>query len=248
MLVVDSPFPPYAPVEYGIAPIRFAETELTCWSDESEIIEGQAPELSTFKSTALNYHVWRINDLFTRSDGRPAVKQELISDKGRTVIESEKLFWAVDGKKHRDGDLPSEIWRSPHDRGFIFEKKGHLHRFNEAAEIQIDNDGTVDKEFYLYGANLGEEQFLTVHEEAIKYDVPLWVALTRSLFNLNFDDKKLLDSLNENMVTLPVDWVLHSLDLNNEKWLQTGFFDEEKDVVSCIGDLVKYEKSYYVNC
>lgn len=186
MLIVDTPFPPYSPREYvyGGVPNVGGVDEL--WSDEPEtglgddIIVEHRPDSSAWA-------VWLVNGLQSRSDGKAAYISRNIDD---TVQE---LVWYSNSLQHRDEDLPAKIGflegkNKPNQ--FTFFKKGIHHRVSDYAYIgehsHVKGREAI-KEFSLYGHTLTEDEFFSVHADAIKYRIPLWVALCKTVFGLDLD-------------------------------------------------------------
>lgn len=97
-------------------------------------------------------------------------------------------LWTKNGEYHRGGDKPAYI-TSGGSCWFLVE--GIKHRVNGAASIIAAKDSRTvtvlrtyveNKTFYLYGYLADKHVFRHIHTVAIKYELPLWVAVFGDLF------------------------------------------------------------------
>lgn len=259
MLIVDSPFPPYKPVEYVFKGVPADETKDTCWSDEPEIVAAGLPKPELIATPYSGYSTWQVDGKASRSDGRPSRKEYMEPEDMERWVETEafeagdtfvhSLYWKQEGKLHRDGDLPADISETEFYKTYSFLTMGVMHRFDDAGIVEIHKETEeLSKFFLLYGAELDEDKFFKVHTNAIKFGVPLWLATCELLFNLDFETHKTAEEFRV-LSTVPVEWALQTLGLGSASWKDASTAKRQVfgKIVDPIKNVTDYEKRLYVN-
>lgn len=245
MLVVDTPFPPYAPREYVFGGMPDKPVKELEWSDEPETGLGDA-EIE--KLTERNFSMWLTNGEQSRTDGKPSY----ISWDSAGNITGLDWFQAG-GMMHRDGDLPSSFRLSPPSTStYFFEaaffKKRMCHRIFDYADLSESADGVVEGKFFLYNQWFSEYEFFSIHADAIRFNIPLWCAFAKNMFDLNFDKVAAGDLAL--LTELPVEWAAKVLGLQfvgaNLEIVETSmsysYSGESCQEIYSILPLIKYEQ------
>lgn len=192
MLIVDSPFPPYSPIEVDV----FAEP--------------------------------KIGNLDTASKG--------------FVDGSMRWKWANDkGLLHREGDYPA-LWRE--NQWCQFYKCGVKHRLNGYAITFAGRESGVHGAFYLYGGFFNKDDFQAVNATAIKYSIPLYIAVLAHYFKVKIDDFVESTVWKSGMLkTIPVEWLLKLWNVDERNFVQISYNDLTFEYfVKSMQQVVDYEQ------
>lgn len=164
-------------------------------------------------------------------------------DTASEEVNSYCLWYDVNTVQHRDDDMPAEV---SYDGGAEFYIHGVLHRVNGYAKIYGDDLMKKWNSFWLYGIDLRKDAFLKVHRWAIKYNIPLWVAVIAELHQVDLDKNSEETVESEWFLNnAPLEWILRFWGVDAKDW-NHGKFSEKRstytELISGVGRVITHEK------